>query len=126
MEDKRIIDEIVLQLSNFRFSRYSMAYQYLIDAIYIVVKDRNTMRDLKDYVYLPIAKRYNTRDKKFGIEIERQKGDRLIIDKVDNLTESNEKINKLLETIVESTQNFTLLESFAYDFADDMSLSYNS
>ncbi len=61
MEDKRIIDEIVLQLSNFRFSRYSMAYQYLIDAIYIVVKDRNTMRDLKDYVYLPIAKRYNTR-----------------------------------------------------------------
>lgn len=73
-----------------------------------------------------IVKIYKTRDKKFEIEIERQKGDRLIIDKVDNLTESNEKINKLLETIVESTQNFTLLESFAYDFADDMSLSYNS
>ena len=73
-----------------------------------------------------IVKIYKTRDKKFGIEIERQKGDRLIIDKVDNLSESNEKINKLLETIVESTQNFTLLESFAYDFADDMSLSYNS
>ena len=61
MEDREIIDEIMVQLNHFTFRRSSMSYQYLIDAIYIVVKDRNTMRDLKRYVYFPIAQRYNTR-----------------------------------------------------------------
>lgn len=61
MEDRKIIDEIIIQLNRFRFTRAAISYQYLIDAIYIVVKDRNTMRDLKKFVYVPISKKYNTR-----------------------------------------------------------------
>ena len=61
MEDRKIINEIVIQLNHFKFRRSSISYQYLIDAIYLVVKDRNVMRDLKKMVYLPIAKKYNTK-----------------------------------------------------------------
>ena len=60
MEDRKIINEIIVQLNHFKFRRSSISYQYLIDAIYIVVKDRNAMRDLKKHVYFPIAKKYNT------------------------------------------------------------------
>ena len=61
MKDKEIIDEIIIQLNHFKFRRSSISYQYLIDAIYIVVKDRNVVRDFKKYVYLPIAQKYNTK-----------------------------------------------------------------
>ena len=61
IEDRKIINEIVIQLNHFKFRRSSISYQYLIDAIYLVVKDRNVMRDLKKMVYLPIAKKYNTK-----------------------------------------------------------------
>lgn len=61
LEDRQIINEIIVQLNHFKFRRSSISYQYLIDAIYIIVKDRNAMRDLKKYVYLPISKKYNTR-----------------------------------------------------------------
>lgn len=61
MEDRRIINEIIVQLNHFKFRRSSISYQYLIDAIYIVVKDRNAMKDLKRDVYLPISKKYNAK-----------------------------------------------------------------
>ena len=61
MEDKDIIEQIIVQLNHFKFRRSSISYQYLIDAIYLVVKDRNVMRDLKKFVYLPIAQKYNTK-----------------------------------------------------------------
>ena len=61
MEDRKIINEIIIQLNHFKFRRSSISYQYLIDAIYIVVKDRNTMKDLKKYVYIPISQKYNTK-----------------------------------------------------------------
>lgn len=61
MKDGKIINEIIAQLNYFKFGRGSISYQYLIDAIYIVVKDRNNMRDLKRYVYFPISQKYNTR-----------------------------------------------------------------
>ena len=60
MEDKDITEQIIVQLNHFKFRRSSISYQYLIDAIYLVVKDRNVMRDLKKFVYLPIAQKYNT------------------------------------------------------------------
>lgn len=61
MEDRKIINEIIVQLNHFKFRRSSISYQYLIDAIYLVVKDRNVMKDLKKFVYLPISKKYNTK-----------------------------------------------------------------
>lgn len=61
MTDKSIINAIIVQLNHFNFRRSSISYQYLIDAIYLVVKDRNVMRDFKKYVYLPIAEKYNTK-----------------------------------------------------------------
>ena len=61
MDDREVIREIVVELNHFKFRRSSISYQYLIDAIYLVVKDRNTKQDLKKYVYLPISKKYKTK-----------------------------------------------------------------
>lgn len=57
---------------------------------------------------------FETEDQKYGIEI--VIGDE--VKKIENLTSNKEKIDKLLEIIVLETQNFTLLEDFAYDFKD--------
>lgn len=57
---------------------------------------------------------FETEDQKYGIEV--VIGEE--VKKVENLTSNKEKINKLLEAIVLGTQNFTLLEDFAYDFKD--------
>ena len=61
MEDNKIINEIIIELNHFKFGRSSLSYQYLIDAVYIVVKDRTAMKDMRKYVYLPISQKYNTR-----------------------------------------------------------------
>lgn len=57
---------------------------------------------------------FETEDQKYGIEV--VIGEE--VKKVDNLTSNKEKIDKLLDTIILGTQNFTLLEDFAYDFKD--------
>ena len=41
-----------------------------------------------------------------------------MVNTAENITSSEEKINKLLDTLVMNSENFTLLEDFAYDFAD--------
>lgn len=61
MEDRKIIEQIIIQLNHFKFRRSSISYQYLIDAIYLVVKDRKVMRDFKKFVYMPISQKYNTK-----------------------------------------------------------------
>ena len=61
MSDREIINAIIIQLNHFKFRRSSISYQYLIDAIYLVVKDRNVVRDFKKNVYLPISIKYNTK-----------------------------------------------------------------
>ena len=48
VEDRKIIDAIMVELNHFKFSRSSISYQYLIDAIHIVVKS-------------PISKKYETK-----------------------------------------------------------------
>lgn len=58
-----IEDEILYELSNFAFKRNSLGYEYLIEAIKIVFENKMAIRDFKKYVYMPIAKKYNTKAK---------------------------------------------------------------
>ena len=64
------------------------------------------------------VKIYKTQGIKYGIEITEEKGGETKIQKADNLTSSEEKVDKLLNILVQSSQNFTLLDDFAYDFKD--------
>lgn len=75
----------------------------------ISVAKENNKRDVKIY---------KVQNERYGIEVVEEENGKTNIKKVENLTESEEKINKLLDVIVLSTQNFTLLEDFAYDFKD--------
>ena len=56
-----VIDDIVSELNKFNFTTWTISYEYLIDSIYIVTKDKLAMRDFKNKVYDPIAKKYGTR-----------------------------------------------------------------
>lgn len=64
------------------------------------------------------VKVYRLEDEKYGIEVVTEEKGETEIKKVENLTSSKEKIEKLLETLILSAQNFTLLEDFAYEFKD--------
>ena len=75
----------------------------------ITVAQENQKRDVKIYKLL---------NEKYGIEVVEEENGESKIKKVENLTKDEEKINKLLEVLVLSVQNFTLLEDFAYDFKD--------
>lgn len=61
IEDRKIIDAIIVELNHFKFGRSSISYQYLIDAIYLVVKSPNAISNFKQKIYAPIAKKYSTR-----------------------------------------------------------------
>ena len=61
MEDITLQDKIYNELSNFNFSRNSVAFQYLIFAIYLVSKDKKNIRNFRNGVYTQIAKIYNTK-----------------------------------------------------------------
>ena len=61
---------------------------------------------------------YKIKGEKFGIEIEENIDSKTRIHTAENITSSEKRINELLETIVMSSENFTLLDNFAYDFAD--------
>ncbi len=56
-----IDEKILIELKNFNFKRNSLAYEYLIDAIKIIVNDRRTIKDFSKYVYGQIAEKYDTR-----------------------------------------------------------------
>lgn len=64
------------------------------------------------------VKIYKIEDEKYGIEIVAKENGKEKISKVENLTKDEKKIESVLETLVLSVQNFTLLEDFAYDFRD--------
>ncbi len=64
------------------------------------------------------VKIYKIKGEKFGIEIEENVNSKTQIRTAENITSSEKRINELLETIVMSSENFTLLDNFAYDFAD--------
>ncbi len=56
-------EEIIFELKNFNFKRNSLAYEYLIEAIKLVVENTMVIRDFKKYVYSPVARKYFTRPK---------------------------------------------------------------
>ena len=58
---------------------------------------------------------YKTKGEKYGIEVVDSNEN---VKSAENITSSEKMINSLLDTIVLSTQNFTLLEDFASDFSD--------
>lgn len=64
------------------------------------------------------VKIYKLKDEKYGIEIDTISDNKVDIKKVEQLTLSEEKIDRLLEILIVSAENFTLLEDFAYDFSD--------
>lgn len=61
MTNIEIYDQIIIELSNFKFNRNSIAYEYLIDAIFIVTKNRIAIKDFNYYVYSKIGQRYRTK-----------------------------------------------------------------
>ena len=64
------------------------------------------------------VKIYRLQSDKYGIEVVEENNGTINSRKVENLTNDKNKINKLLDVLVLSSQNFTLLEDFAYDFKD--------
>lgn len=61
MNDFDLFYSIDTELCKFAFKRNSLSYEYLTDAIYIVTKDKSSIKDFKANVYQPIAIQYNTR-----------------------------------------------------------------
>lgn len=51
----------MIELKNFTFKRNSLGYEYLLDAISIVFRNKMAIKDFKKYVYTPIAKKYHTK-----------------------------------------------------------------
>lgn len=54
-------ENIMYELGKFNFKRNSISYQYLIDAIYLVTKNKNSIKDFKSNIYPIIAEKYNTK-----------------------------------------------------------------
>ncbi len=61
IEDVKIIDAIIVELNHFRFNRSSVSYQYLIEAIYLVVKSPTSIKNFNRNVYEPIARKFDTK-----------------------------------------------------------------
>ena len=61
MNDFDLCYNINIELCNFEFKQNSLSYEYLTDAIYIVTKDKSTIKDFKTNVYKPIALKYGTK-----------------------------------------------------------------
>lgn len=59
MKDSQIKEFIKKELGNFKFMRISMGYRYLVDAIFICIKDPNAMNNLNKYVFPKLAEKYN-------------------------------------------------------------------
>ena len=61
VKDRKIIDAIIVELNHFKFRRSSISYQYLIEAIHLVVKDLTSIKNFNKNIYEPIAKMYMTK-----------------------------------------------------------------
>ena len=66
------------------------------------------------------VKIYKIKGEKFGIQIEANRNSKEEIHTVENITDSEDNINRLLDAIVMSTESFTLLDDLAYDFRDNV------
>lgn len=63
MDDELLYEYISKELANFKFTRSSISYIYLIEAIKIVSKNKMVIKDFNKLVYKVIAKKYNTEEK---------------------------------------------------------------
>ena len=61
MTDRELYSRIVKELRYFNFSMNSIAFKYLIDAIYLITKDKRRIKNFKLYIYPEIAKEYGPR-----------------------------------------------------------------
>lgn len=61
MVKSNLYENIITELNSFNFKKNSLSYQYLIEAIYIVLDNNLIIKDFKNYVYPEIAKKYNTK-----------------------------------------------------------------
>ena len=60
MSKEDLNEKILKQLKYFKFNRNSLGYEYLVQAIYIVLKDKTVVRDFNECVYPKIARKYHT------------------------------------------------------------------
>ncbi len=61
MTDRELYNIIVKELRYFNFSINSIAFEYLVDAIYLVTKDKKRIKNFNLYIYPKIAQKYGTR-----------------------------------------------------------------
>lgn len=61
MTDRELYNMIVKELRYFNFSINSISFEYLVDAIYLVTKDKRRIKSFNQYIYPVIAKKYGTR-----------------------------------------------------------------
>lgn len=61
MTTNEIYNQVVIELGYFKFHRNCLAYEYLIDAIILVCKDKKYLKNFKKLLYVDIAKKYNTK-----------------------------------------------------------------
>ncbi len=58
-----IYEKILFELKNFNFKRNSLSYEYLIEAIRLVIENRYVIKDFNNYVYKPIGEKFNVNQK---------------------------------------------------------------
>lgn len=59
MEDKKIREYILKELSRFNFIKYGKGFKYLIEAIFICIKDSEAINNLYRNVFPLITQKYN-------------------------------------------------------------------
>lgn len=59
MKDREIKEFILNELSKFEFKKYTQGFKYLNEAIYICIKDINSLDNLTKYVFPKIGRKYN-------------------------------------------------------------------
>ena len=63
MTDSEILTKIDIELGKFYFSKNSLGYEYLVDSIYLIIKEKKYIRNFNEFIYPKIAKKYDTKPK---------------------------------------------------------------
>ena len=61
MTYSEIMKKIDVELGKFNFSKNSLGYEYLVDAIFLVIKDKKCAKNFNELVYPKIAEKYDTK-----------------------------------------------------------------
>ena len=60
MKTEKIVHRLSAELYKFSFNRYSVGYQYLASAIYLVASQKKYIKSLRKTIYPIIARKYDT------------------------------------------------------------------